>query len=831
MKTTLLSLAFALISILSFGQGLTISGSVGFTSCSTANISITVNNSATGPYRYKLADNILINSPLEAINSAASTITFSYACQPGTTYYAEVRDATDEVRVLTFQIPSSSPLNFVFPGTTSCNPDATLNVVRLRCDSIQIRGLSFSPSFNGGFTNGFPNYQVQLIDLSANGSVIENTFTNLTLNQINNLPIKLYLPLCPREANNKFTARVIVTDACGQKDTLDLVYPRQQHINLVQRYCGNAAVTWTGDDIIDVKKPNGNTVGGIPAAAYFNPGYSGSIGVAYYIAGTNTRIDTTNFNVTCLTSPNVVARDTVPYGCYDIYLTDGCCRRKIETGVCFNAPNYAVPPTINIFPGCMDSTAAITYSNTQRAYPITHVLDSGRVNFSTSSNLFNLSAIASPAVYPYSTTYEQNAGAFGGLPAGTYRLVEIDACGHRDTSRITISPTQTRKRFKIKVYTPALCDLNNNTGAIYAALEIDPADTYQGFRFFLKDDAGNILKSVIRSFSAPYDTIKFDLPNAGLNLTPGGYTVEYESIRVAGFPIFADCPARGSKGIKIEEYKVPVPKFTVTDCRGSELSSIASIMLENIGGGVEPFDIYFQRITPTPGAIVTSSGLRSADFPYNFNYNVGALNVPTDFRVLLKDSCGNGRLDTITLIDCRLLPLKILEFDANKVNTNTVTVTWKISESSAISRFEIERSSGNSWSWEKVGTLSYLGDGDYSFLDANIPETNLFYRLKVIEVDGHFTYSAIKALTNNSSQAFAISVYPSPSSGNITVKSTASIKLLRVYDYAGKIVQYQSFNLGEKLCYLNLTTLPKSVYMLEVVNRDGVSEFAKIILN
>ena len=177
MKTTLFSLAFALISILSFGQGLTISGSVGFTSCSTANISITVNNLGTGPYRYKLAENILINSPLEAINSAASTITFSYACQPGTTYYAEVRDATDEVRVLTFQIPSSNPLNFVFPGTNSCNPDATLNVVRLRCDSIQIRGLSFSPSFNGGFTNGFPNYQVQLIDLSANGSVIGNTFT------------------------------------------------------------------------------------------------------------------------------------------------------------------------------------------------------------------------------------------------------------------------------------------------------------------------------------------------------------------------------------------------------------------------------------------------------------------------------------------------------------------------------------------------------------------------------------------------------------------------------------------------------------------------------
>ncbi|MEM6769851.1 MAG: hypothetical protein AAF597_04615, partial [Bacteroidota bacterium] len=143
---------------------------------------------------------------------------------------------------------------------------------------------------------------------------------------------------------------------------------------------------------------------------------------------------------------------------------------------------------------------------------------------------------------------------------------------------------------------------------------------------------------------------------------------------------------------------------------------------------------------------------------------------------LLEISYNNGQAVTLTAVS--VLPLDLLSF-IGEARDKANLLTWTTANEEDFSHFEIERSSADQW--EVIGEVLSSADESgigpasadelsYSFEDEGI---TAYYRLKMIDLDGTFTYSEVVYLENiTGADAGALKVYPNPSTGRFTVDLT-----------------------------------------------------------
>lgn len=118
------------------------------------------------------------------------------------------------------------------------------------------------------------------------------------------------------------------------------------------------------------------------------------------------------------------------------------------------------------------------------------------------------------------------------------------------------------------------------------------------------------------------------------------------------------------------------------------------------------------------------------------------------------------------------LPVKMLYFNADKKDNDKSLLTWATASEIDNDHFEIERSA-DAQVWDNIGQVKGSGttseQHDYSFTDAQPLSGVNYYRLKQVDIDGHFEYSEIVEVefSGISSPANAtLSVYPNPLSKN-----------------------------------------------------------------
>lgn len=174
------------------------------------------------------------------------------------------------------------------------------------------------------------------------------------------------------------------------------------------------------------------------------------------------------------------------------------------------------------------------------------------------------------------------------------------------------------------------------------------------------------------------------------------------------------------------------------------------------------------------------------------------------------------------------LPLNIISFNASASNANTRLV-WQTDNQADVDRFEIERSGINSSTYTVVGSVpvNNSSSGTYSFTDLNARNyiTKGYYRLKVIDKDGRFTYSRI-VLVNFGSE-IAVAIRPSfVRSGEPIVVLTGSSSANAVYtgtlyNQAGQVIETWKSVIGSSK-QIETGTLSKGMYILKVVHETGI---------
>ncbi|HWB27631.1 MAG TPA: T9SS type A sorting domain-containing protein [Chitinophagaceae bacterium] len=168
------------------------------------------------------------------------------------------------------------------------------------------------------------------------------------------------------------------------------------------------------------------------------------------------------------------------------------------------------------------------------------------------------------------------------------------------------------------------------------------------------------------------------------------------------------------------------------------------------------------------------------------------------------------------------LPLTLLSFTAELEKEN-VFLQWQTSHEINTSEFVLQRSINGS-RFLDIGTVPAKNNGNaevsYSFTDAQTPRDadKLYYRLKIVDLDGWFTYSPIR-IVFNSFPAESFKVYPNPGYNKIwiTSKSLSDSPLFyNLSDISGKEIKTGYLTHSNQT--IDISNLAKGVYFLKLVN-------------
>jgi autotransporter-associated beta strand protein len=179
----------------------------------------------------------------------------------------------------------------------------------------------------------------------------------------------------------------------------------------------------------------------------------------------------------------------------------------------------------------------------------------------------------------------------------------------------------------------------------------------------------------------------------------------------------------------------------------------------------------------------------------------------------------------VTNANFTILPLQLTSFTGSKQTTGNV-LGWQTANEQNTKRFELERSA-NGGSFARIATIAAAGAGShrYSHTDAATQHGTVWYRLKMIDADGKFSYSPVVIIQPNANNAIAL--FPNPAKnlvniqvGNRTLLNTTA----QVMDAKGALVQ--AIKLTGYNQQFNVAPLAKGMYLLKLA--DGtVLRFVK----
>ena len=180
------------------------------------------------------------------------------------------------------------------------------------------------------------------------------------------------------------------------------------------------------------------------------------------------------------------------------------------------------------------------------------------------------------------------------------------------------------------------------------------------------------------------------------------------------------------------------------------------------------------------------------------------------------------------------LPIVLLHFDAEQTIEGTVHTSWATASEINNDHFEVERSIDGNENFKAIGNVKGFGSGTttqnhyYSLRDQEECNGVYYYRLKQVDIDGHFTYSntvAVRCKEKNS----VVSVYPNPSNTMINVsffEATDGNLNLEVLDMYGSVVSTDQFVVKKDLNNIEfkIEHLSNGFYYLQLKNTDALQE-------
>ena len=238
------------------------------------------------------------------------------------------------------------------------------------------------------------------------------------------------------------------------------------------------------------------------------------------------------------------------------------------------------------------------------------------------------------------------------------------------------------------------------------------------------------------------------------------------------------------------------------------------------------------------------TGTWSADDPgVTFSPNAGDPNATAQNLVLgdntLTWTVSNGPCSNvpyaITITRLPVLPLDLLSFSGNAQNGG-IQLLWETANEVNVKHFEVE-SSSDATHFNRIATLAAQGNTSnrYLLFDQDFPQGNqVYYRLKMVDLDGSSRYSEVISVQNTGNQpTWEATIFPNPVAcgKQLTLRLSecpeSEIKI-SLWNTAGAKLTEASFNArnGAREYTLKLTEkLPAGIYRLRLSDEKSHAVF------
>ena len=176
-----------------------------------------------------------------------------------------------------------------------------------------------------------------------------------------------------------------------------------------------------------------------------------------------------------------------------------------------------------------------------------------------------------------------------------------------------------------------------------------------------------------------------------------------------------------------------------------------------------------------------------------------------------------------------VLPVELTAFTATATD-GRVDLRWRTATERGASHFAVERS-GDGRAWSSIARVAAAGDADaprdYGLRDDRPLAGVNYYRLRQVDRDGSAAVSetVVAYVGGGGDGVHAVSIYPNPARGSVTVTGAPAGAELSIRDLAGRLAgrPVRATSSDAAPPRFDVSTLPTGVYLLYVRGPGGTS--------
>lgn len=166
-----------------------------------------------------------------------------------------------------------------------------------------------------------------------------------------------------------------------------------------------------------------------------------------------------------------------------------------------------------------------------------------------------------------------------------------------------------------------------------------------------------------------------------------------------------------------------------------------------------------------------------------------------------------------------VIPVTILDFNAQK-NNGSILLQWQATRETSFKEYEIQRST-DGVNFYKTGVVNGRNLTNYDFTDNRLPVAkNLYYRLKMIDIDSRYTYSKIVSVRLNENM-YNVMLYPNPAANKLMIKFDQVISGksdIQVTDLMGRSMLHTTLAALQNNIELDVKHFPAGRYFIRISN-------------
>lgn len=239
---------------------------------------------------------------------------------------------------------------------------------------------------------------------------------------------------------------------------------------------------------------------------------------------------------------------------------------------------------------------------------------------------------------------------------------------------------------------------------------------------------------------------------------------------------------------------------------------------------------YYIDTDPGYNSAVSIPVTPAQDIPNKgFSANVNGLSSGTHFLYIRSlDSRSKWSLNAMDSFHILIgLPLSLLNFTATP-EANSVSLAWQTSFEQNLLSYVLEYSvDGNNFS--TIGILNPANNplgSSYQFKHLTPAKGINFYRLKIIESDNSYHFSAIRPV-NFSGGKPLVTIYPDPADKYFQVKSDLSHYQLEIFTAEGKMVK--NIQVKNPAVNVEVKDLPSGLYTIRIT-ADNINSSTMLVI-